>query len=469
MILKKQKNKNIGIFGLGKTGLSAYDALKEVASKVICFDDSEDSRKSFLKLHPEGQVVPIDNKQWAELDKIILSPNIPLEFPKKHPLVTLAEKYNITISSDMELLHEEFPNTPFIGITGTNGKSTTTALIGHILQNCAKPFQVGGNIGQACLTLDEPKNDVGYVLELSSYQIDLLKNFHLKVAVLLNITPDHIDRHGTFENYVIAKKKLFSFLYKDSTAVLAIDNSYTKEIYNELISTDKLFNIVPVSVSQILDIGIYIEYKDSEKFICDNFFNKGTKVKLKANKYLQGNHNLENILVSYATAKAIGCKDGEIMTAIDSFQGLPHRMQFIAECNNIKFYNDSKATNADSAEKSLSSLDNIYWLAGGLPKEGGIESLIHLKDRIIKAYLFGQAAQEFALTLEGKIEYIICENITEVFKAAVKDAETDHFANYKNILLAPACASWDQFKNFEERGNKFIELVKNYINLIEKK
>ncbi|MCC2646576.1 MAG: murD [Rickettsiaceae bacterium] len=468
MILTKQKNKNIGIFGLGKTGLSAYDALKEVAS-VICFDDSEDSRNSFLKLHPEGQVVPIDNEKWVELDKIILSPNIPLEFPKKHLLVSLAEKYNITISSDMELLHEEFPSTPFIGITGTNGKSTTTALIGHILQNCAKPYQVGGNIGQACLTLDEPKNDAGYVLELSSYQIDLLQNFHLKVAVLLNITADHIDRHGTFDNYVKAKKRIFSFLEDHGTAVLAIDNNCTKETYYELVSSDKPFNIVPVSVSEILDIGVYLEYKDGERFICDNFFNKGSKIELKANKYLQGNHNYENILVSFAVAKSIGCKDSEIICAINDFQGLPHRMQFIAECNNIRFYNDSKATNAESAAKSLTSLENIYWLAGGLPKEGGIESLIYLKDRVRKAYLFGQAAQEFALTLKGKIEYIICDNITEAFEASVRDAEMDNFAKSKNILLAPACASWDQFKNFEERGHKFIELVKNYINLVGKK
>ncbi|MDF2964810.1 MAG: murD [Rickettsiaceae bacterium] len=467
MILNKQKDKKIGIFGLGKTGLSAYDALKIQAS-VICYDDSAESRNAFLKERPESSLVPIDDPRWLQLDKIILSPNIPLQFPKKHPLVYLAEQYNIEITSDMELLHEEFPEAPFVAITGTNGKSTTTALIGHILNYCNKPYQVGGNIGQACLTLEPPSLDNGYVLETSSYQLDLLKDFHLKVAVFLNITPDHIDRHGSLENYINAKKKIFNYLKEDSIAVIAIDNKVSYHVYQELLSQKPTYQIIPVSTHQSLKNGIYVEVHNGAKFIQINLPSEKLSIEFKQNKCLQGNHNLENILASFAVAKSLGCREHAILEAVDKFQGLPHRMQFIAETENIRFYNDSKATNADSAEKSLGSLENIYWLAGGLPKEGGIESLIYLKDRIKKAYLFGQAAEAFAKTLEGKVEYKIFKNLEEAFTEASNDAEQSNIEGYNNILLAPACASWDQFKNFEERGNKFIELVKKYTNLKKK-
>jgi UDP-N-acetylmuramoylalanine--D-glutamate ligase len=465
MILNKQKNKKIGIFGLGITGISAFNALKDCAN-VICFDDSVASQETFKINYSEDQLVPIQDAKWTKLDKIILSPNIPLEYPKKHPVVEIAERYNIELSSDFEIFHEEFSEACFIGITGTNGKSTTTALTGHILNICNKRFQIGGNIGKACLTLDPPYRDAGYVFELSSFQIDLLKNFHLQVAILLNITPDHIDRHGNFENYFQSKNKILSFLNKEGVAILAIDNENTFNIYNSLKDNRNDIKIIPISVNKRLDNGIYIELQAGKRFICDNAFDKGNKYEIILNKYLQGNHNLENMLASFAATRSVGCKADDILQAISSFQGLPHRMQFAGELGNLKFYNDSKATNAESAEKSLSSLENIFWLAGGLPKEGGIQSLIYLKDKIRKAYLFGKAAEEFAKTLEGHIDYVISSTMDEAFTEALADArEFEATGRSGNILLAPACASWDQFKNFEERGNKFVELVKKYINL----
>lgn len=458
-----QKHKNIGIVGLGKTGIAAWEVLNKVA-KVICYDQASSSRDAFTKIYGSDSLVSLSDLQWQNLDKILLSPGIPLS----HDIVTMANSHNIPITSDIDLLFEEVrlrePEAAnFIGITGTNGKSTTTALTGHILQSCGFDYQVGGNIGFPVLAMR--LDSKGYVLELSSFQLDLLNSFKAKIVVLLNITQDHLDRHNNMQGYIAAKKKIFNRMDKDSFAIISVDNEITKNIFLELQKENRT-NVVPISIYEILNKGISI----CNNIIYDNIFEPIT-INLHNNNYLQGMHNQENIAASYAACRVIGARPEQIIAAIGLFKGLPHRMQYVGTVQklylnvptNINFYNDSKATNSMAASKSISSLDNIYWLAGGIAKEGGITELEPWFYKIRKAYLFGQDKDLFASFLNGKVDYQICQDLTETFNSAFRDAMED-MGGIKNILLAPACASYDQFKNFEERGELFIKLYNAIIN-----
>ncbi|MDD9335554.1 MAG: UDP-N-acetylmuramoyl-L-alanine--D-glutamate ligase [Rickettsiaceae bacterium] len=459
-----QKHKKIGIVGLGKTGIAAWEVLNKVA-KVICYDQAKSSRDAFTKIYGSDSLVSLSDLQWQNLDKILLSPGIPLS----HDIVTMANSYNIPITSDIDLLFEEVrlreaEAANFIGITGTNGKSTTTALTGHILQSCGFDYQVGGNIGFPVLAMR--LDSKGYVLELSSFQLDLLNSFKAKIVVLLNITQDHLDRHNNMQGYIAAKKKIFDRIDKDSFAIISVDNEITKNISLELQKENRT-NVVPISTYEILNKGVSI----CNNIIYDNIFEPIT-INFHNNNYLQGIHNQENIAASYAACRIIGARPEQIIAAIGLFKGLPHRMQYVGtiysdHSSKINFYNDSKATNSIAASKSIAALDNIYWLAGGMAKEGGITNLEPWFNKIHKAYLFGQDKELFASSLKGKVDFQICQDLQEAFKAAVSDARQDT-GELKNILLAPACASYDQFKNFEERGELFIKLY-NIIATHDKK
>lgn len=449
-----QKHKKIGVVGLGKTGIAAWEVLNKVA-KVICYDQAKSSRDVFTKIYGSDSLVSLSDLQWQNLDKILLSPGIPLS----HDIVTMANSYNIPITSDIDLLFEEVrlregEAANFIGITGTNGKSTTTALTGHILQSCGFDYQVGGNIGFPVLAMR--LDSKGYVLELSSFQLDLLNSFKAKIVVLLNITQDHLDRHNNMQGYIAAKKKIFNRMDKDSFTIISVDNEITKNISLELQKENRT-NVVPISTYEILNKGVSI----CNNIIYDNIFEPIT-INFHNNNYLQGIHNQENIAASYAACRIIGARPEQIIAAIGLFKGLPHRMQYVGtiysdHSSKINFYNDSKATNSIAASKSIAVLDNIYWLAGGMAKEGGITNLEPWFNKIHKAYLFGQDKELFASSLKGKVDYQICQDLTEAFNFAFRDAMED-IGGIKNILLAPACASYDQFKNFEERGELFIKL-----------
>lgn len=442
-----QAGKNIGILGLGRTGAAAYLGLHKVA-KVICYDQMQSTLDAFIHSYGNSSIVEISNPKWQKLDKILLSPGIPLS----HEIVQMANLHNIPITSDMDLLYEEVAarKTPnFIGVTGTNGKSTTSALISHILMSSGLDYPVGGNIGIPAMGM--PLNHVGYVLELSSFQLDLLKSFKAKIAILLNITKDHLDRHGDMETYIAAKEKIFERMDKDSCAIINIDNVITRNIFLKL-QKENSVNLVPISTEAILTEGLSIV----DNVIYDNIFDR-RKMDFPDTKFLLGAHNKENIAASYAASRIIGVNPENIISSIETFEGLPHRIQYIGSIGAINFYNDSKATNAEAASKSISSLDNIYWLAGGIAKEGGIEELQPLFHKIRKAYLFGQDKELFAQTLKGQVQFQICHDLGEAFDVAYKDADRE-LTNNANILLAPACASYDQFKNYEERGKKFIEL-----------
>lgn len=420
--------KNIGIFGLARTGIAAYEYLLcKDETKVICFDDLAYNRNNFSDRFGSSSLVDIEDELWTKLDYIILSPGVPLYFPNPHKIVQMASKFFIPLISDIELLYLDNPESNYIAVTGTNGKSTTTSLISHILSN---DYVVAGNIGVPSLSVPGKK---GYVLELSSYQLDLLDTFKTNIAVLLNVTMDHIDRHGSLEGYIEAKKRIYSNMGPEDSLVIAIDNDITREIYNS-IKYNAPFQIHPISIKN---------------------FTKN----IPYNVYLQGEHNLENILAAIEVAKILGYEEKEILEKVKSFIGLKHRMEFIRSYENIDFYNDSKATNADSVSKSLSALDNIYWIAGGVSKIGGITSLVPFFPKVKKAYLFGECKEEFAKTLElHNADYSLYNTLAEALERAFFDAKND--ASEKvNILLAPSASSLDQFKNFEERGEMFRQIV----------
>ncbi|ABV73601.1 UDP-N-acetylmuramoyl-L-alanyl-D-glutamate synthetase [Rickettsia canadensis str. McKiel] len=438
----KQK---IGIFGLGKTGISVYEELQNKYD-VIVYDDLKANRDIFEELFGKNLIAALSDSRWQNLDKIVLSPGVPLT----HEIVRIAHHFNISITSDIDLLFEKSRNLNFIAVIGTNGKSTTTALISHILNSNGLDYPVAGNIGVPALKAKNSKD--GYVIELSSFQLDLVKTFTAKIAVLLNITPDHLDRHKDMNGYIKAKSKIFNRMDKNSYAVINIDNDYCRKIFMKL-QQEQRIKLIPFSVTKILEKGISVV----NNIINYSFFGN-SNFKLPFNKNLQGIHNCENIAASYAVAKIMGLEEStKIIEAISSFQSLPHRMQYIGSINNISFYNDSKATNAISALQSIKALDNIYWLAGGIPKEGGIKEIMPYLNRIKKAYFYGQAKEMFADTVKNIVDFVICNDLKQVFDLAYKDAVGDTAA-VKNILLAPSCSSYDQFKNFEERGELFIKL-----------
>ncbi|WP_121543565.1 UDP-N-acetylmuramoyl-L-alanine--D-glutamate ligase [Candidatus Rickettsia colombianensi] len=441
--MNSHKKQKIGVFGLGKTGISVYEELQNKYD-VIVYDDLKANRDIFEELYSKTAITALSDSRWQNLDKIVLSPGIPLT----HEIVKIAKNFNISITSDIDLLFEKSRNLNFIAVTGTNGKSTTTALISHILNSNGLDYPVAGNIGVSALQAKASKD--GYVLELSSFQLDLVKTFTAKIAVLLNITPDHLDRHQDMTGYIAAKSKIFDRMDKKSYAVINIDNDYCRKIFM-LLQQEQRIKLIPFSVTKILENGISVvddKIKDKDNDI---------SYKLSFNKNLQGLHNYENIAASYAVAKIIGVEPKKIIESISSFQSLPHRMQYIGSINNISFYNDSKATNAISAVQSIKALDNIYWLAGGIPKEGGIEEIKPYFSKIKKAYFYGQAKEIFANTAKNIVDFVICDDLEQAFDLAYKDAIGDN-AEVKNILLAPSCSSYDQFKNFEKRGELFIKL-----------
>jgi UDP-N-acetylmuramoylalanine--D-glutamate ligase len=454
----------VGVFGLGKTGLSTIYSLKAGGARVIAWDDDaskrnslmDDERPEFLALFLHSKIlVNIEDRAWQNLDYIVLSPGVPLKFPHPHRVVKIANLNNIPIISDIEILYNNCKQCIFIGITGTNGKSTTTALIGHILRNGGVRCEVGGNIGIPVLDLNVLAADGCYVIEMSSYHLDLMDKMRLDVAVLLNITQDHIDRHGSFDSYIAAKKKIFSQQDENDVAVIGIDCPIANEIYNQLKQENKIGKIIPVSTERVLAEGVSIV----EGILHYNYGKSALRIKLDKLPYLPGQHNSQNIAAAFAVSRIYQIEPEKAINAIYSFKGLRHRMQLVDKINNVSFTNDSKATNAESALKAFLCLDNIYWIAGGVAKEGGIEPLIPYFNKIKHAFLIGRSQQQFADILkEHNINYSLCGDLKSALTKASSMAFDDKLDN-ANVLLSPACASFDQWQSFEHRGDAFCELV----------
>lgn len=450
--------KDVAVYGLGRTGLSAAKALKAGGARVHAWDDNEETR---AKAEAAGIALSdINKRDWQTFAALVLSPGIPYKYPQPHRLVRMAEMTGVPVIGDMELFARAVQALPerarpkIVGITGTNGKSTTTALIGHILKQAGRDVRVGGNIGTGVLDLAALHSNAVYVLEMSSYQLDLVKSLRCDVAVFMNLSPDHLDRHGGMDGYQAAKMRIFQNQTEKDVAVIGFDDVYTQSIAIGL-SAKGPQKVVQISSTYTLGKGI----SAVDGRLYDNQSGKAEFVgKLDECPALLGRHNYQNAAAAYAACRALGLDPGTIMAGLRSFPGLAHRMEAVGEIDGIRFINDSKATNAQAAEQALRSFKNIYWIAGGVPKAEGIAPLAPLFPNITKAYLIGQAEDVFAATLHGKVPSQVCGALDRAVEAAYRDAKAAGEPGAV-VLLSPACASFDQFKDYEQRGDAFRRLV----------
>ncbi|MBB6178630.1 UDP-N-acetylmuramoyl-L-alanine--D-glutamate ligase [Pseudorhizobium flavum] len=443
--------KKVALFGLGGSGLATAQALQAGGADVTAWDDNPDSvaKAASVGMHTED----LRSIDWPQMGVFILSPGVPLTHPKPHWSVDLARAAFVEIIGDIELFVRErrafAPDCPFIAITGTNGKSTTTALIAHILRSSGRDTQLGGNIGTAVLTLDPPKAERYYVVECSSYQIDLAPTLDPTAGILLNLTPDHLDRHGTMQHYADVKERLVA---GSDIAIIGIDDSFSALIADRVERAG--VKVRRISRRNVVADGIHAE---GSRLFRAEVGASSLFVDLEGIATLRGGHNAQNAAAAIAACLAVGVDADAIREGLRSFPGLKHRMQPVARRGNVLFVNDSKATNAEAAAPALSSYDRIYWIAGGLPKEGGIASLAPLFPHIVKAFLIGEAAPAFAATLGQAVPYEISGTLERAVAHAAAEAEAE--GNSAAVMLSPACASFDQYRNFEVRGDAFVSHV----------
>lgn len=443
------KDRKVALFGLGGSGFATARALISGGAEVTAWDDNPDS---VAKAAAEDiRTEDLHNIDWSQQALFVLSPGVPLTHPKPHWTVDLARAAGVDIVGDVELFVRErrahAPDCPFIAITGTNGKSTTTALVAHILTSSGYDTQLGGNIGTAVLTLDPPRAERFYVVECSSYQIDLAPTLNPSAGILLNLTPDHLDRHGTMQHYADIKERLGA---GSDVAIVGVDDSHSALIADRVQRAG--VKVVRISRRNVVADGIYAE---GTKLIQAAGGAMLPFADLDGIQTLRGSHNAQNAAAAVAACLAVGVSADDIRAGLASFPGLKHRMQPVGQRGRVVFINDSKATNADAAAPALSSYDRIYWIAGGLPKAGGITTLAPYFPRIAKAYLIGEAAAEFAATLGEAVPYEISGTLERAVAHAAADADRDE-SSASAVMLSPACASFDQYKNFEVRGDAFV-------------
>ncbi len=438
------KGRRVGLFGLARSGTACWETLRLGGAEVFAWDDSA------LAVESAGfPATDLRDVDFKSLDCLVLSPGVPLTHPEPHWTVVKARAAGIEIIGDTEVFQRELAGSGarMVAITGTNGKSTTTALIGHILRASGRDVDVGGNIGTAVFLMRPPVKHRIYVLELSSFQIDLMPGLKPDVGILTNLTPDHLDRHGTMENYAAVKARMFANQEAGDTAMIGVDDAWSAAIADGI---DNDSDVRKVSVVHTLDDGVFV----ARGILVDCRNGKEVaRIDLRGMPALKGVHNGQNACMAYGVARALGLSVDEIVRAMQSFPGLAHRMQEIGRLGSVSFVNDSKATNADAAAKALASFERIYWIAGGVPKSGGIEPLADFFPRVAKAYLIGEAADEFARTLSGRVEYEMCSTLDRAVAAAARDAKN------AVVLLSPACSSFDHYRNFEIRGDAFVKLV----------
>jgi len=371
--------------------------------------------------------------------------------------VLLAREAGVEVIGDIELFCRErrryAPDAPFVAITGTNGKSTTTALIAHLMKVAGYDTQMGGNIGTAILSLEPPRTGRVHVIEMSSYQIDLTPSLDPTVGILINISEDHIDRHGTLANYAAVKERLVAGVQRQGTSIVGVDDIFCRNIADRLDRAGK--RVVRVSVRNPLADGVYVE---RETILRAASGARSEIARIGGIGSLRGLHNAQNAACASACAEALGVSGEVLQNGLRSFPGLAHRMEQVGRLGNVLFVNDSKGTNADAAAHALSSFADIFWIAGGKPKAGGITGLTDYFPRIRKAYLIGEAAQEFAGTLGKSVPHEISETLDVAVANAARDAEASGLHD-PVVLLSPACASFDQYRNFEIRGARFRDLV----------
>lgn len=459
--------RSAGVFGLARSGLSTARALIAGGARVFGWDDNEASRASGAALGVE--IAPFEAWDWSGLSALVLSPGVPLTHPAPHLVVLKAKSAGVEVIGDIELFARTLtkagalrslndtsavaPRTPLICITGTNGKSTTTALIGHLLAKAGWHAQVGGNIGKAVFDLDPPADGKAYVIETSSYQIDLSPGLKPHVGVLLNITPDHLDRHGGMDGYIAVKRRLFARMGAGDVAVIGVDTPPSAETCTQLAARADV-TVIPVAVEHVTGKGVSVIGGK----LFDGLVKPSVEVAdLRGIETLPGAHNWQNAAAAYAAVRGLVRDPKVIGKAMHSFPGLPHRIELVGAIGRVRFYNDSKATNADATEKALTAFPkgSIHWIAGGIPKAGGIEPLKAHFPSVAGAYLIGEAEAAFAQTLASSgIEAVRSHALDAAMRAALSAALQSRDPA-PVVVLSPACASFDQFKDYEDRGNQF--------------
>ncbi len=448
-----RKGQKMAVFGLGASGRAAARALATSGADVCAWDDDAAARD---RAGTEGvALADLYDHDFAAFDALVLAPGIPLTY-NPHDMARRARDAGCPIIGDVELLAEACPATDIVAVTGTNGKSTTTALIGHILGAGGHKVQVGGNLGPPVLEFDPPGNGDMLVLELSSYQLDLTRAATFEIAVLINISPDHLDRHETMESYFGAKRCVFRDRHGGGqTAIIGIDDEYGRMLHKELVRRGD-WQVIQISSGTRLDDGIYA----LDGILFDATGNRGGReiCALGSIKTLPGAHNWQNAATAFAACRATGMADSAIATGMAGFPGLPHRQEPIATIGGVHYINDSKATNAEAAARALACYDNIFWIAGGWAKQDGLGPVIEHAGRIRHAYLIGECAGGFVAALGSRVPCTQAGDLASAFaaahEAARKDGERDAV-----VLLSPAAASFDQWPNFEARGDAFRALV----------
>ncbi|EJF89067.1 UDP-N-acetylmuramoyl-L-alanine--D-glutamate ligase [Bartonella tamiae] len=508
IVLESFKNKRVALFGLGGSGIATLQALICGGADVFAWDDKEEVRR-FAKEQLQNSIIDTQNDKaslnfienaadqyfnenhgclifqnlreldWTHIDVLILAPGVPLTHPTPHWVVTLAQKAQVDIIGDIELFVRERTyylkkhslkerDIPFIAITGTNGKSTTTAFIDHLLKIAGQDVQMGGNIGTAILALEPFKKNRIYVVECSSFQIDLAPSLNPTIGILLNLSPDHIDRHGSFAHYNAIKKRLIA---KAHYALIGIEEKETRAIYDALKSKNhKIYPISKKPYSEQKKIvnferGYFLDHLTLYELNEVNNHIAKKRVSLKNVISLRGSHNAQNAMMGLACLDILNLKLDNIDAAFSSYQGLPHRMQQVRKIGSVLFVNDSKATNAEASAPALATFEHIYWIIGGVAKEGGISALKDFFPKIKKAYLIGDAADDFAKTIGDAFAVSKSKTLEKAVHEAAKDAAFDSTQGLFGengegvVLLSPASASYDQFKNYGARGDAFITLV----------
>jgi UDP-N-acetylmuramoylalanine--D-glutamate ligase len=475
------RGRRVAVFGLGGSGVATALALMEGGADVMGWDDSPSSRDAAAAAGVD--VIDWRGSDFGAFAALVLAPGVPLTHPAPHWSVEIAREAGVEVIGDIELFARErramAPRVPFIAVTGTNGKSTTTALIAHILRSAGRDVQLGGNIGTPILALEPPipiapsrqpgegvdavpeapaakppgppgsRHERVYVVECSSYQIDLAPTLDATVGVHLNISEDHLDRHGSLDHYAAVKERLVAGA---RIAVIGVDDPHSRAMADRREAAGR--ETLRISTQGSVKSGVWAI---SGRIVEPQGRAQTVVADLHGHPVLRGVHNAQNAAAAVAATRAIGLGLDEVRAGLASFPGLAHRMQPIGRIGAAAIVNDSKATNADAAARALASFDRIYWIAGGRPKSGGIEALRPYFPRIVRAYLIGEAAEDFADTLDGFAPFEICETLETAVPLALDDAAGDR--GEAVVLLSPACASFDQFRNFEVRGDAFRDLV----------
>lgn len=468
IVVEEFAGKQVAVYGLGRTGMSVIGSLQAGGASVVAWDDAEDAREAAseagaLVMEPSGW-------NWLGIEALVLSPGIPLTHPAPHEIVLAARRADVPVIGDIELfaraVNASDKEVRIIAVTGTNGKSTTTSLIEHLLSRTGMDVQAGGNIGIPVLELQPPEDGSVYVLEISSYQADLIESLSLDVLVFLNLTPDHLERHGDMAGYMKAKLRLVDRLTSDGKIVLGVGSRPTQELCTRFTLSRKE-SLIPISADRVLGEGIFVV----GGLLYDGTFANAERVAdIKSIASLAGRHNWENAAAAYAVCHYLGTERSLFQSAFESFEGLPHRTRIVAEIGKVLFVDDSKATNLEAASRAINAFNDVFWIAGGRGKGEDFRELASGFPRIRRAYLIGEAASEIAEALAGEVDCIEAQTMERAIALAAKEAGISS-ATQPVVLLSPACASFDQFKDFEDRGETFgrlaQELVAKQSNVID--